>query len=130
MHSVKGKLLIALCALSFTIALPVSLVFAMDSHDAASHAAMNHAAESHSNDHSAQHTEGVMGKGVIHKISKLNRTVNITHEPIPALNWPEMTMDLPVADSVDLSSLQSGDHVSFHLKLDADKRYVITQIMK
>ncbi len=71
-----------------------------------------------------------MGEGTVHRISKLNRTVNLTHAPIPALNWPEMTMDLPVAKSIDLNSLKAGDHIKFHVELGEDKKYIITKIMK
>ncbi|WP_420811241.1 copper-binding protein [Desulfosediminicola ganghwensis] len=71
-----------------------------------------------------------MGVGVIHQVSKLNRMVNMTHEPIPALNWPEMTMDLPVAKSVDLGSIKAGEQVKFHLELGPDNKYIITDIMK
>lgn len=77
-----------------------------------------------------QHSAQATGVGVIHRVSKLNRMVNLTHEPIPALNWPEMTMDLPVAKSVDLGSLKTGEKVTFHLELGDDKKYVITHIMQ
>lgn len=72
----------------------------------------------------------VMGKGVIHSVNRLNRKVNLTHEPIPALNWPEMTMDLDVSEDVDMKSLVVGEEVSFHIELGKDKVYRITKIMK
>lgn len=86
------------------------------------HSTMGHSMESHAGK--------AMGVGVIHRVSKLNRMVNLTHEPIPSLNWPEMTMDLPVAKSVDLGSLKAGDKVKFNLELRDDKKYVITDIMQ
>ncbi len=70
------------------------------------------------------------GVGVVHGVSKLNRTVNLTHEPIPALKWPGMTMDLPLAKSVDLSNLNSGDKIKFRLELGDDNKYIITHIEK
>lgn len=39
-------------------------------------------------------------------------------------------MDLPVAKSVDLGSLKTGEKVTFHLELGDDKKYVITHIMQ
>lgn len=96
-------------------------------HETMSHSDMAHGEGGH--DMKAGATEA-MGEGTIHRISKLNRTVNLTHAPIPALNWPEMTMDLPVAKSVDLNSVKAGDHVKFHLELGDDKKYIITKIMK
>ena len=68
------------------------------------HADMDHSevkAEDHSGHDIATESKVIMGKGVIHSVSKMNNKVNLTHEPIPALGWPEMTMDLAVADDVD-----------------------------
>ncbi|MCB2082031.1 MAG: copper-binding protein [Rickettsiales bacterium] len=73
---------------------------------------------------------GAMGTGVIHSISQINRKVNITHDPIPALKWPEMTMDLDVADAVDLKAVKPGDEIRFHIVLGDDKVYRITKMMK
>ena len=70
----------------------------------------------------------IEGKGVINSVSVDKRVVNITHEPIPAINWPEMTMDLPVTKHVDLDSVKSGETVDFMLKLGRDKQYRITKI--
>lgn len=100
------------------------------------HSSMGHDMEKPMDDHSNMNHDmagnhgAAEGMGVIHSVSKLNRTVNLTHEPIPALKWPEMTMDLPVAKSVDISGLKSGDKVKFSLELGADKKYIITHIEK
>jgi Cu(I)/Ag(I) efflux system periplasmic protein CusF len=56
--------------------------------------------------------------------------VNISHGPIPALSWPEMTMDLPVAEGVDLGSIQPGDEVRFRILLGDDQVYRITALDK
>ncbi len=77
-----------------------------------------------------QHEEAVMGSGVIHSVSRMNNKINLTHAPIPALNWPEMTMDLDVAEGVDLKGLSSGQKIKFHIELGEDKIYRITKIMK
>lgn len=71
-----------------------------------------------------------MGTGVIHSVSRMNRKVNMTHEPIPELNWPEMKMDLDVAKDVDLKGLSSGEKIQFNIELGEDKVYRITEIMK
>ncbi len=42
-----------------------------------------------------------------------NSKVNISHEPVPAFDWPAMTMDLPVGHHVDLSSFKAGQKVQF-----------------
>lgn len=85
----------------------------------------------HSSHNHAMHkkSEAIVGTGVIHTISRMNKTVNLTHDPIPALNWPEMTMDLPVAKDVDIRSLQTGTPIQFHLELGEDKVYRITKVL-
>lgn len=70
----------------------------------------------------------IEGKGVINSVSADKRMVNITHEPIPEINWPEMTMDLPVTRHVDLDAVEVGSDVNFMLKLGRDKQYRITKI--
>ncbi|WP_419176260.1 copper-binding protein [Desulfosediminicola sp.] len=153
MQSMTIKAVIA----AFAISLISSVAMAdkhgsMQGHDSMDHSAMdqsqgkqaemNHGSMDHgSMDHSSMDhgkmgdtadgdTPAIMGVGVIHQVSKLNRMVNMTHEPIPALNWPEMTMDLPVAKSVDLGSIKAGEQVKFHLELGPDNKYIITDIMK
>lgn len=76
-----------------------------------------------------QHHEGVMGKGVVHSVDLENRKINLSHEPIPALKWPKMTMDLDVAEGVDLSVLKPDQNIHFHIILGEDKIYRITKIM-
>ena len=50
----------------------------------------------------------VQSRGVITMINTENRKVTLKHEPIPALNWPGMTMGFPVAPEVDLDALESA----------------------
>lgn len=105
-------------------------------HAGNSHDSMGHSSkESSEMDHSKMGHEmaghvTAKGVGIIHRVSRLNRMVNITHEPMPELKWPEMTMDLPVAESVDLKNLKTGEKIKFELKLGKDKKYIITNIMK
>lgn len=68
------------------------------------------------------------GTGVIHSVSKMNRKINLTHDPIPSLKWPKMRMDLDVADNVDLKSIKLGEAIKFQLELGKDKKYRITKI--
>ena len=67
------------------------------------------------------------GTGVLHDINVEEKKINITHAPIPSLRWPEMTMDLPVSDNVDLSNFSADDQVKFFLKLE-DKTYIIEKM--
>jgi Cu(I)/Ag(I) efflux system periplasmic protein CusF len=69
-------------------------------------------------------------RGVIQAVNVEAGSVNITHEPIPALSWPTMTMDLPVTEAVDLSGVKAGDTVEFAIVLGSDDVYRISQMRK
>ncbi|MBK1722931.1 copper-binding protein [Thiocystis violacea] len=77
-----------------------------------------------------QATEATHGTGVINSVDAEGGSVNITHEPIPALSWPAMTMDLPVTDAVDLSGVSAGDRVDFAIILGSDNVYRITELKR
>ncbi|MCG7902879.1 MAG: copper-binding protein [Candidatus Thiodiazotropha lotti] len=66
-----------------------------------------------------------MGSGVLHQVDADKKMVNLTHQPIPTLNWPEMTMDLPVTKRVDLTRFKAGDQVHFTLKKGRDNHFRI-----
>ncbi|EGV30936.1 hypothetical protein ThidrDRAFT_2300 [Thiorhodococcus drewsii AZ1] len=69
-----------------------------------------------------------MGKGVINSVDATKGEVNISHDPIPALSWPAMTMDLPVTEQVDLTGVNPGDKVDFGILLGDDNVYRITEL--
>ena len=114
-------------AVSLALLLNASLVIAAST----DHSKMNHGTMNHDKKQNAtmeqQRTEA-MGEGVIHSVSKLNKMVNITHAPIPELNWPEMTMDLAVSKDVDLNEIKVGEKVKFHIMLDDDNVFRIHHI--
>ncbi|TMN66036.1 efflux transporter periplasmic adaptor subunit [Pseudoalteromonas sp. S1727] len=70
----------------------------------------------------------VWGKGVINHVMADQRMVNISHEPIDELDWPSMTMDFMVAESVDISALQPGQTLHFELTKQAEGGYVVSGI--
>lgn len=72
----------------------------------------------------------ITGKGVITNINPDEHTLTLKHEAIPALNWPEMTMDFSVDQSVEISQFKTGDIVQFNLKKDKDDSYDITSMTK
>ncbi|EXJ16162.1 copper-binding protein [Imhoffiella purpurea] len=90
-------------------------------HQTMNHEAMGSMAQS-------EQSAVTMGKGVINSVDTAKGEVNITHEPIPALSWPAMTMDLPVTDGVDLSGVSPGDKVNFGIVLGSDDVYRITEL--
>ena len=53
--------------------------------------------------------------GVITAIDPESRKVTLSHEPIPELKWPRMTMGFPVDPGVDMKSVGKGDSVAFTL---------------
>lgn len=72
----------------------------------------------------------IEGKGIIKTINALTYSLTLQHEPIPALNWPEMTMDFSVSKNIDLNLFKAGDHIQFSLEKDNENHFMITEIKK
>jgi Cu/Ag efflux protein CusF len=62
---------------------------------------------------------------VINTVEANSRILNVTHEPIPELNWPTMTMDFPVAQGVKLEGLKPDSRMRFRISEGEDGRYQI-----
>jgi Cu(I)/Ag(I) efflux system periplasmic protein CusF len=54
--------------------------------------------------------------------------VNLSHSPIPEIGWPAMTMDFPVAPSVDLKTIKAGTRVNFTIEQGQGGMYEIKAI--
>jgi Cu/Ag efflux protein CusF len=67
-------------------------------------------------------------KAVINSVDADGAKVNVTHEPVEALGWPKMTMDLPVTRRVDLSTVKTGEPVTIRIKQGRDKQFRIVEI--
>lgn len=76
----------------------------------------------------SQESGAVSGTGTVNALDAEKRTVNLSHEPIAKLGWPAMTMDMKVADDVDLAALEAGETVGFTLERGADGIYVVSEI--
>jgi Cu/Ag efflux protein CusF len=72
--------------------------------------------------------KGAAGTGTVKKVDPAKRMVNLSHGPIPAINWPAMTMDFPVAPEVDLGSVKAGQSVEFTLAEAGGGKYTVTSI--
>lgn len=72
--------------------------------------------------------QDVSVKAVIHSIDADKRMANVTHEPIPALHWPQMTMDLPLTSKVDLAAVKPGMHAVIAIKHGRDGQFRISDI--
>ncbi|MEG3638819.1 copper-binding protein [Magnetococcus sp. PR-3] len=119
-------------ALAFTVSLSLLATpgFA-GSHEGMGHS-MNHSG--HKMDHSGHSMPMKSNKaeamGQLHKVHAHHNMVNLTHDPIPALGWPKMTMDLAVSKKVDLKLYKPGDRVHFTVKKGRDNQFRIIKMMK
>jgi Cu/Ag efflux protein CusF len=66
-------------------------------------------------------------KGTVNSVDIAAGKANITHEPVPALKWPGMTMGFVVKDTNGLRQVKPGDRVDFLMLKDGNS-YVITKI--
>lgn len=70
----------------------------------------------------------VMAHGTVNSVNESDRTVNLSHEPISALGWPSMTMDMKVSDGVDLSKVPVGEPIDFTMSRGSDGIYLVDTI--
>lgn len=60
----------------------------------------------------------VTGKGVLRELMPDENKLNMSHEPIEELGWPDMTMDFKVSKDVVLRGLEPGMAIEFDLVED------------
>ncbi|MFN2353370.1 MAG: efflux RND transporter periplasmic adaptor subunit [Desulfopila sp.] len=70
----------------------------------------------------------IWAQASIHTFNAEKRRVNATHEPIPQWDWPEMTMDFAVAESVELSKIEEGMQLNIEISKTDTNQYEITAI--
>ncbi len=98
-------------------------------HSKMDHANMDHGAMGHAQ--MASETPGsnyVSATGTVLKIDVEDRSLRIKHDPIPAINWPVMTMEFEAADTVSLSGLSKGSMIGFDFDPNGEDGYVISAI--
>jgi Cu(I)/Ag(I) efflux system membrane fusion protein len=66
--------------------------------------------------------------GTINEVFIESRSVNISHEPIADLDWPEMTIDFTVTDTVDLTAVPVNEPIHFTLLKNDTGNWVIDSI--
>jgi Cu(I)/Ag(I) efflux system membrane fusion protein len=54
--------------------------------------------------------------GWVDSLDSQEGTMVITHGPIDRLGWPSMTMEFPVSDEVDMSTIEVGADIQFGLR--------------
>jgi Cu(I)/Ag(I) efflux system protein CusF len=68
------------------------------------------------------------GTGTVNSVDPKRHKVNLSHSPIPEIGWPAMTMDFPVAASVDLKTIKPGTRVNFTIEQEQGGMYEIKAI--
>lgn len=96
----------------------------------AAFAQMNHG----NMDHSNMPMTGAQMEGAVHTKAVVNSiadgTANVSHDPIPEIGWPAMTMDLALApDAQMMGEVAAGESVTLMLIKGDDGMYMIGAIM-
>lgn len=68
------------------------------------------------------------GQGTVNSVDAKAGKVNLTHGPVPSLNWPGMTMDFQVKDNAVLKGVAPGQKVEFSIAQTGQSQFVITRI--
>ncbi|MCW8109918.1 efflux RND transporter periplasmic adaptor subunit [Alteromonas ponticola] len=76
----------------------------------------------------AAQATSVWAEGRVNSVMQGHRMVNITHQPVKEWDWPEMTMDFTVAESVDMDALAKADSLHFEITKTDSNEYQITSI--
>ena len=71
--------------------------------------------------------QGGKGEGKVNKVDAASGKVNISHDPIPSLKWPAMTMDFDLKNKADAAKLKPGQRITFELE-KSGKGYVVKNI--
>ena len=71
----------------------------------------------------------IMGTGILKDLMPMQNKINIAHDPIPALDWPDMVMDFDLKENLSLKGLNKGDKVEFELE-KGENGYVVKSITK
>jgi Cu(I)/Ag(I) efflux system protein CusF len=86
---------------------------------AAPHADMQMAHAGHNDAH---------GTGTVNSVDPAQHKVNLSHNPIPDIGWPAMTMEFRVAPSIDLTAIKPGTRVNFTIEQQPGGMYEIRAI--
>src|SRR5574338_377586 len=80
---------------------------------------------------SAHAAEGVThtSRGTVNRVDANAGKVNLTHDPIPSLKWPGMTMDFAVKNKQVLAGDKPGQKVEFKLSDRPKGQYSIVEII-
>jgi Cu/Ag efflux protein CusF len=68
------------------------------------------------------------GTGTVNAVDPAQHKINLSHQAIPDIGWPAMTMEFPVAASVDLKAIKPGTRVNFTIEQSQGGMYEIKAI--
>ena len=68
------------------------------------------------------------GTGTVNSVDPAQHKVNLSHNPIPEIGWPAMTMEFPVAPAIDLKAIKPGTRVNFTIEQGQGGMYEIRAI--
>ena len=68
------------------------------------------------------------GTGTVNSVDLAQHKVNLSHNPIPEIGWPAMTMEFPVAPAIDLKAIKPGTRVNFTIEQGQGGMYEIKAI--
>lgn len=85
-------------------------------------------------DHSKMPMTDTQMEGAVHTKAVVNSiaegTANVSHDPIPEIGWPAMTMDIALApDAQMMGDVAAGDSVTLMLIKGDDGMYMIGAMM-
>ena len=88
----------------------------------------------HNMDHSSMAMSEEQMAGAVHAKAVVNSMgdgiANVSHDPIPEIGWPAMTMDLTVLEGAEMmGEISSGDEVTLMLVKGASGMYAIAAMM-
>jgi len=99
--------------------LPARVIHAVAEAASAPHRDMQMAHAGHNDAH---------GTGTVNSVDPAQHKVNLSHNPIPEIGWPAMTMEFPVAPSIDLTAIKPGTRVNFTIEQQPGGMYEIRAI--
>ena len=66
--------------------------------------------------------------GRVESVDAKAGTASISHEPVPSLKWPAMTMEFKVKDTAVLKRLQAHQKIRFDFAEQAPGEWVVVRV--
>ena len=111
-----------------TTDLPSGVQMAYGGHNQEAQGSHNQAAQGGHNQLAHAGHNDVHGAGTVNSVDPAGHKLQISHDPIPTIGWPAMTMEFPVAPSVDLRSVKPGMRVNFTIEQAPGGMYEIRSL--